>query len=178
MLTREQMQLLLRAPVGPQAIRDRALLWTAFSTAARASELAGMDWRGLEADAMRFWRPKVKSWHRAPLMPEAVHALRLLRLQARTLEMHGPIFQSLRGGPLSTNGIWRIVDKWGACVGIRKGLRRPHVIRATRASLAGEDEVPILAIQMLLGHTSPTTTARYVRAANGWMEDQMARSGL
>ena len=185
-MAKDEIRAMLHAIEGPQAVRDRALIWMAYTTAARASELCGMEWQGIDwaRGRCRFWRRKVSGWHDVPLdLPQCVGALQALareqRVAGRTIApLSGPVFLSQRGGVLTPNGIWRIVKRWGGRAGIETGKARPHVLRASRATHLIEDGAALLAVKHLLGHRSITSTERYTRVAAGWLDGELGKSSL
>lgn len=83
----------------------------------------------------------------------------------------GPLVRSFKSdgrlnGALSVSGIWDIVLHYSGALGIRC---TPHDLRRTYAKLAREAGAPIEVIQHSLGHSSVTTTEKYMntgRSAN------------
>jgi integrase len=67
------------------------------------------------------------------------------------------------GGGLSAVGLFEIVRTAGAAIG-KDGLA-PHDLRRTYAQIGYEAGVPITQISTLLGHSSVTTTQRYLNLA-------------
>jgi len=82
----------------------------------------------------------------------------------------GHLFLGQRG-PLGVRGIRQIVDKLGQAAKIESPLA-PHALRHTFATALldpaayGQERpaLPLTAVQDLLGHADPATTARYTRA--------------
>ena len=64
------------------------------------------------------------------------------------------------GECLSTVGIFQIVNRYGTRIGIDE--LAPHDLRRTYAQLGYEAGIPITQISTLLGHSSVTTTQRYL----------------
>ncbi len=177
-LTKAEFKRLLRAPIGPNATRDRAILLTLYATACRASELCGMRWERWQGTTLRFWRPKVKRDHEVrALLPQTVGALAALRRATGSLQPTGPMFVGQRG-PLTPNGLWRLLQRLGRDAGIPAHKRRPHTVRHGRAIHLLEDGCSLRAVQLLLGHRRITSTEAYLQVAHGWLESQLSRSTL
>jgi len=173
-LSTDELRALLRAPVGPGAVRDVALLQVLYATACRRSELCAMRWEGLDRRRMRlrFFRPKTRDWHEVPISAGALEAIYRLRSTVRSTVLRGVIFVGQRG-PLTPNGVWRIVDRWGRAAGIAAVKARPHVLRHSRAVHLIEHGCALVAVKELLGHASLAVTSQYLRVASGWVEDQI-----
>jgi integrase len=62
-------------------------------------------------------------------------------------------------GSLSVSGIWNVVLEHSTAIGVRIA---PHDLRRTYAKLARTSGAPIEVIQHSLGHSSVTTTERYM----------------
>ena len=61
-----------------------------------------------------------------------------------------------------------------ADAGLPKHKRRIHTLRHTRATWAIEEGCPILAVQALLGHSSPRITSEtYCHPSGGWVAEQI-----
>ena len=68
--------------------------------------------------------------------------------------------KAIIGASLSAIGIFKLVASYGAAIG--KDELAPHDLRRTFAQLGYEAGVPITQISVLLGHSSVTTTQRYL----------------
>lgn len=169
-LSRGEMADLFRAPIGPFAARDKALIRFMYASACRVSEACGLTWDGIDwgREVARFWRPKVSSEHEVPLTPDSLEALRRLR---SGISPAGPVFLSRTGGPLTPNGAWRMIRKWARCCGIPDAKCHSHILRASRATHLIENGCPLLAVQSHLGHVSARTTSLYLWTAKGWADE-------
>ena len=176
--TREELNSLLRAASwdrNPTAVRDRALFAWCFWTAARVGELTTMLETGLDRarGRVRFARSKSDDIHEVPVPPEGWGDLdRWLALRRA---------QDARGGvlfPVSPYHVWRRMKLVGGWAGLPAAKCRPHVLRATRATLMLEDGASVEAVRLVLGHARLETTMGYLRATRGWYDSQAALGGL
>lgn len=101
----------------------------------------------------------------APLAPaalayvEAHHAAR--RAEGAMLEWE-PLLLANNGGRLSPEQVTRILARCARAAGLREpGQVRPHVLRATFATLAREAGVTLWDLQEAMDHADPRTTQRY-----------------
>jgi tyrosine recombinase XerC len=161
---------LMEAPDGATAvgIRDRAMLELLYGTGIRLSELVGL--RIADVD---FYNSTLKVLgkgrkHRiVPLGRKAADALK--KYLARRDELAGAsrtggpeagIFVSVRGLPMSSRTVYRVVHSWiGAVSEIEK--RSPHVLRHTFATHLLNRGADLRAVKELLGHESLSTTQLY-----------------
>jgi integrase len=127
-------------------------------TGARRGELLAARWGDFDLVAGVWTKPgsttKQKSLHRVPLSDVAVRLLIEMRRQAGDADW---LFPSGRGGH-RTN----VDDAWNA---LRKAADIPdvrlHDLRHSFASISVSAGASLPLIGSLLGHSTPTTTARY-----------------
>jgi len=146
-------------------LRDRAILALLYATGCRASEVCHLTLNDLKLEES-FCRcvGKGNKERLVSLNPFAVRVLRDYleherpRLGATSGDM--ALFLSARGRPLCRIGIWKLVKRCAARVGISKEVS-PHTLRHSFAThmLAGGAE--IRALQELMGHASIRTTQIY-----------------
>lgn len=72
------------------------------------------------------------------------------------------LFVSKRDVKLCVSTVNRIINKYLECAGIKKNGFTAHSLRRAFATTVYENTRDILAVQNLLGHSSPSTTQRYV----------------
>jgi integrase/recombinase XerC len=142
---------------GAYRLRNQALLELLYGAGLRVSELCGVDVEHLDLERrMVRVRGKGGKDRVVPFGPPAQKALRAWLAGRR----QGAVFLNARGGRLSVRSAWRIVRDAGVANGLL-GVH-PHVLRhscATHLLTGGAD---LRAIQEQLGHSSLSTTQRYV----------------
>ncbi len=116
------------------ALRDAAILAILYETGFRAAEVVGLSITDLDLQGRRIWRPPARSDWRP--IPESDLIVRRYLVEARPHLLRKPgeltLFLNLRGNALSRQGLWLVVKRWGAEVGLDPGLS-PHTLRHTRA---------------------------------------------
>ena len=75
----------------------------------------------------------------------------------------GPVFRSRKGGHLDESQVWRIVRKAAKRAGIEKAVSC-HWLRHAHASHALDRGAPIHLVQATMGHSSISTTGKYLHA--------------
>lgn len=152
-----------RAPTG---IRNRALLWLAYRSGLRVSELLALRPADLNpADhSARVLHGKgnkatVRYWH-----PSADDALMrwLDERKRRGLARSGiRLFCTLGGGPVSDDYMRNLLRRLAAKAGVEKRVH-PHGLRHSYAVELRKAGMDVAAISRLLGHSSVAVTARYL----------------
>jgi integrase/recombinase XerD len=176
-LSRDEVARLLRAPQGasPAALRDRALLELLYACGLRASEAIGLALEDVSLeDAFLRARGKGSKERLVPIGREAVGALRSYLHRSRPLlvglrpERH--LFVNLRGGGLSRQGLYKIVQGHARSVGLSERMS-PHTLRHTFAThlLAGGCDLRTL--QEMLGHADIATTQLYTHLSTERLRD-------
>ena len=74
------------------------------------------------------------------------------------------VFLNARGGRLTRQGVWAVIEKRAAPVGLA-GRVHPHVFRHSCASHMLAHGADIRVVQELLGHASLATTQVYTRVS-------------
>ena len=147
------------------ATRDAAILEVLYSTGARVSEIAG-----LTEDCVDFLsgvvkvRGKGKKERMCPIGGPACKALReSLRMSAALWPQKNkqrPVFLNLKGKPLTTRSIERMMKKYLADAGLNANFS-PHVLRHSFATHMLDAGADMRSVQELLGHSSLSTTQIY-----------------
>ena len=147
--------------------RNRAILTLLYASGVRVGELCGLSWRDLQpnADAGQITVFGKGGVTRAIQVPASVWSLVAgLRLPAGA--PGDPVFRSRKtksGGRLRPLAVLRIVRKAALRAGIELPVS-PHWFRHAHASHALDRGAPIHLVQATLGHSSITTTGRYLHA--------------
>ena len=149
---------------GFAGLRDRAILEVLYSSGLRVSELTGLDWIDVDAEAETLRvTGKGRKERIVPIGRPALHALRTYRAAcaARGWSVDGtqPVFRNVRGGRLTSRSVGRMVDRYTTASGAPKAS--PHALRHTFATHLLGGGADLRAIQELLGHASLSTTQRY-----------------
>ncbi|MEQ8637951.1 tyrosine-type recombinase/integrase [Gimesia maris] len=143
--------------------RNRAILLTLYAGGFRVSEIRSLKWRHLqERDSTGQITVYGKGGKtRTVLMPQSVwEAVMKLR---DTQSPEAPVFRSRKKGHLDESAVWRIVKKASERAGIDKNVSC-HWFRHAHASHALDRGCPIHLVQATLGHSSISTTGKYLHA--------------
>jgi integrase/recombinase XerD len=171
-LNREEMQALLDAP-SPHTrdgIRDRAMLYLAYSAGLRVSELVGLriDDLAFSPHACVNVIGKGRRQRTLPLWRETTAALRAWLAQrppARATE----VFLNSQAAALTRSGFEYILDKHvqiaaKRCPTLLTKRVSPHCLRHSCALLILQSTGDIRKVALWLGHANPQTTEMYQRA--------------
>lgn len=161
-------RLLAAASVGdtPAALRDRALLEVLYGIGARVTEAIGLDLDDLDLahDSVRVFGKGSKE-RVLPLGSYAKDAVSAYLTRARpgfAAKGNGTpaVFLNQRGGRLSRQSAWNIIQASGERAGI-PGHLSPHTLRHSFATHLLDGGADVRVVQELLGHASVTTTQIY-----------------
>jgi integrase/recombinase XerD len=151
---------------GPLTLRNRALLELLYSTGSRISEAVGLDVDDIDTQARSvLLRGKGGKQRLVPIGRPAVQALDAYLVRGRSeLARRGrgtaAIFLNARGGRLSRQSAWQVLQDAAARAGITSGVS-PHMLRHSFATHLLEGGADVRVVQELLGHASVTTTQIY-----------------
>lgn len=170
-LTQEEIERLLAQPNEnvSRGRRDRAMLECLYATGLRVSELVNLKISNvnLEAGYLRTLGKGSKE-RLVPIGDTALEAIKDYLSDGRPDFTKGRIspyvFLSSRCHPLSRQGFWKIIKKYGLKAGIKKRIS-PHSIRhsfATHLIGAGAD---LRSVQVMLGHEDISTTQIYTHVS-------------
>ncbi|MBC8178813.1 MAG: site-specific tyrosine recombinase XerD [Desulfobacteraceae bacterium] len=152
-------------PSTPMGERDHAMLELLYATGLRVSELVGLKVLNinLEAGYVRTLGKGSKE-RLVPMGEKAIQAVRVYLANGRfqlLKEANLPyLFLNFRGRPLTRQGFWKIIKKYGKLAGIKKEIT-PHSIRHSFASHLLEAGADLRAVQVMLGHEDISTTQIY-----------------
>ncbi|WP_205878441.1 site-specific tyrosine recombinase XerD [Mycobacterium camsae] len=151
---------------GPLTLRNRALLELLYSTGSRISEAVGLDVDDIDTHARSvLLRGKGGKQRLVPIGRPAVQALEAYLVRGRPdLARRGrgtpAIFLNARGGRLSRQSAWQVLQDAAERAGIISGVS-PHMLRHSFATHLLEGGADVRVVQELLGHASVTTTQIY-----------------
>lgn len=151
---------------GPLSLRNRALLELLYSTGARISEAVGLDVDDVDTEYRSvLLRGKGGKDRLVPVGRPAISALDAYLVRGRPeLARRGKgtpaIFLNARGGRLSRQSAWQVLQDAAAAAGISAAVS-PHTMRHSFATHLLEGGADVRVVQELLGHASVTTTQIY-----------------
>lgn len=178
-LSESQVEALLAAPDvdAAEGLRDRAMLELMYAAGLRVSELVGLPAGAvnLRQGALRVTGKGSKD-RLVPLGEESQHWLQRYLDQARPAlaqgrpvpaDGHGqvPLFIDAARRPLSRQYYWSLVKRYAAAAGIDPARVSPHGLRHSFATHLLNRGADLRALQMLLGHSSLSTTQIYTLVA-------------
>lgn len=151
---------------GPLTLRNRALLELLYSTGARISEAVGLDVDDIDThDRSVLLHGKGGKQRLVPVGRPAVQAVDVYLVRGRPdLARRGrgtpAMFLNARGGRLSRQSAWQVLQDAAARAGITSGVS-PHTLRHSFATHLLDGGADVRVVQELLGHASVTTTQIY-----------------
>jgi site-specific recombinase XerD len=162
--------------------RDHAFLLTPVQTGRRLSEMTALRHEDvwLAAGAHVHCRGKGRKERCTPLAKPTVAVLKAwIREQSR--EDSKTLFPSIRGGPLSADGVQHLLARHVAqarknCASLRKKRVSPHVLRHAAAMELLQAGVDRAVIALWLGHESVETTQIYLDADLALKEQALAKT--
>jgi integrase/recombinase XerD len=166
-LSYAEVQRLLAQPRGdePTELRDRALLELMYASGLRASEAIGLEVGDVDLDqGVLRARGKGSKERLVPVGARAIAAVRgYLRSGrprlARSSEV-GKLFLNFRGGPLTRQGLYKIVLRHAKSAGL-EGRMSPHTLRHSFATHLLTGGCDLRSVQEMLGHADLSTTQLY-----------------
>ena len=176
-LSRDEVAELLRQPRGtePAALRDRALLETMYACGLRASEAIGLEIGDVDLDdRILTARGKGSKERLVPIGSTAARALGayLQRGRPRLVgdRWEGRMFVNQRGGALSRQGLYKIVQRHAASAGLASRMS-PHTLRHTFATHLLAGGCDLRSLQEMLGHADIATTQLYTHLSAERLRD-------
>ena len=176
-LSRDEVARLLQQPRGSSqgAVRDRALLETMYACGLRASEAIGLELSDvdLEAGILRA-RGKGSKERIVPIGTKAIESLNdyLEKARPRLVENRDQprLFVNLRGGGLSRQGLYKIVQGHARSAGLERRMS-PHTLRHTFATHLLAGGCDLRSLQEMLGHADIGTTQVYTHLSADRLRD-------
>jgi integrase/recombinase XerD len=166
-LSPSEVELLLAQPDLSSRLgkRDKAMLELLYATGLRVSELVGLKVQNVNLEA-GFVRTigKGSKERIVPMGAKAADALREYLLDDRPSLLRNRtspfLFLNLRAGPLTRQGFWKIIRRYGIQAGIRVEIT-PHMLRHSFASHLLQYGADLRSVQVMLGHADISTTQIY-----------------
>ena len=171
-LAEGQVEALLAAPPldDPNGLRDRAMLELMYGCGLRVSELVALESLNvnLRQGALRL-RGKGGKERLVPLGEEARHWLERYLAQARPQLRQGvdpgTLFLDRRGHAPTRQQVWYAIKRHARRAGIDPAKVSPHTLRHAFATHLLNHGADLRALQMMLGHSSLSTTQIYTLVA-------------
>ena len=166
-LTLLEVEDLLSQPDGSTNLgqRDKAMLELLYATGLRVSELIGLKVSNINLQA-GFVRTLGKGSKEriVPMGEKALEALKRYLNDGRAGVLKNKsspyLFLNSRGNPMTRQGFWKIIKRYGIMAGIHKNIT-PHILRHCFATHLLEGGADLRSVQIMLGHEDISTTQIY-----------------
>lgn len=170
-LTIDEVKRLLDAPDPKKSsgCRDAAMLELLYAAGLRVSELITLKLQdvNLTAGYVRVFGKGGKE-RVVPIGQYAQEKIRTYTTGARQAllkdRISATLFVARAGKPLSRQGFWKLIKRYGLRAGLRKVIT-PHTLRHSFASHLLEGGADLRAVQTMLGHADIATTQIYTHVA-------------
>ena len=181
-LGESQIDALLAAPdvTSPLGLRDRAMLELMYACGLRVSELVNLPATAvnLRQGVLRVTGKGSKE-RLVPLGEEAQHWLERYLAAARP-QLAGkrslaPLFLNTNGEAPTRQQFWQLVKRYASVAGIDPARISPHGLRHSFATHLLNHGADLRALQMLLGHSSLSTTQIYTLVAREQLKQLHAK---
>lgn len=143
-------------------LRDRAILELMYSTGTRVSEVVQLDLDEVNDSGLLRVRGKGSKERIVPVGTFAARSLDAYLVRSRPslvgAKAERALFLNRRGGRLSRQSIWEIIQRSGESCGVEVS---PHSLRHSFATHLIEGGADVRVVQELLGHASVATTQIY-----------------
>jgi len=170
-LTESDTDALLNAPNTntAQGLRDQAMLETLYASGLRVSELIGLQLSQLNlTDGLVRVVGKGNKERLVPLGEQAILSLQQYLAEARPellrQRQSDAVFVSNRGRAMVRQTFWHLIKRYVVSAGINKVVS-PHTLRHAFATHLLNHGADLRVLQMLLGHSSLSTTQIYTHVA-------------
>ncbi len=150
----------------PAGLRDRAILETLYATGIRAGEMGKLTLLDIDTEEkiLRVILGKGRKDRNVPLTTAAAEAIDIYLCEGRPripLASHSPLlFLAQRGGKMHVSNLNDVVQAWAKQAGIKRRVTC-HTFRHSVATHLLKGGADIRYIQVLLGHSSLSSTERY-----------------
>jgi integrase/recombinase XerD len=166
-LTVEEVETLLNQPNTSKSIglRDKAMMELLYASGMRVSELLSIDVEDINLD-LGFLKCVGKG-SKERILPVGSIAIKFIRkyfnearnelIKTNDIDI---LFVNNRGGKLTRQGFWKILNKYSRTAGINKHIT-PHTLRHSFATHLLENGADLRTVQEMLGHADISTTQIY-----------------
>ena len=170
-LSEADVERLLAAPLTDSAegLRDAAMLELLYACGLRVSELVGLPLSAvfLQEGVLRV-RGKGDKERLVPMGEQAAEMVARYCREARPAllgkRVSDVLFVSARGGAMSRRAFWQLIHDYAIAVGITAPVS-PHTLRHAFATHLVNHGADLRVVQLLLGHSSLSTTQIYTHVA-------------
>jgi len=166
-LSQQEVEQLLSQPDPnrPKGQRDCAMFEILYATGLRVSELVNLKISNINLEAGYIRTVGKGSKERiVPIGDKAMEAVKdylsIGRYQMMKERNSPYIFLNSMGHPMSRQGFWKIIKKYGKEAGIKRKIT-PHSIRHSFATHLLEAGADLRSVQVMLGHADISTTQIY-----------------
>lgn len=166
-LSQQEVERLLSQPDSnsPKGQRDHAMFEILYATGLRVSELVNLKISNINLEAGYIRTVGKGSKERiVPIGDKAIEAVKEYLSIGRFQVIKGRnspyIFLNPRGRPMTRQGFWKIIKKYGKEAGIKQNIT-PHSIRHSFATHLLEAGADLRSVQVMLGHADISTTQIY-----------------
>ena len=180
-LTESDTEALLDAPDTSKAhgLRDQAMLETLYASGLRVSELIGLQLSQLNLnDGLVRVVGKGNKERLVPLGENAILSVQQYMTTARPellkQRQSDAVFVSNRGQAMTRQTFWHLIKRYVVRAGINKEVS-PHTLRHAFATHLLNHGADLRVLQMLLGHSSLSTTQIYTHVAKERLKSIHAR---
>ncbi|MED4404029.1 site-specific integrase [Metabacillus fastidiosus] len=171
----EAIKKILRA----SSIRNELLFVLGINTGLRISDLLSLEIGDVKAsDKIEIREKKTKKQRTIAISRKTCRLIdRYLKEERPNAEYDEPLFLSQKGGPISRQHAYDILNKAARAVGISDRIGT-HSLRKTFGYFAYKKGVDLAMIQKLLNHSSQAETLRYIGITQEQMDEIVLRLDL
>lgn len=162
-------------------LRDRTILEVLYGCGLRVSELCGLDvGRVVTEEGYLRVLGKGSKERLVPLVGSAARVLAAYLAEARPVLARGAgadcpaVFFGARGGRITRQAVFRVVERCGAAVGIAR--LHPHTLRHSFATHLLSGGADLRALQDILGHADIATTQIYTHVDREHVREEYLRA--